>query len=178
MNKENPLLIMATGTGKTIVMASLAQKLPGHTLFLAHRDELISQLIARFHSVTGAEPSREQSVFTADKLSRYVVASVQTMQKERLKRWDASKFSFIFTDEAHHSAARSYKNIYSHFFTAQHIGATATPDRADGSSLPVYTKIGYQYPLHKAIRWCACANHWQTGPQPDHGSQFVACCCW
>src|SRR2546425_9583459 len=38
---QRPLLVLPTGTGKTIVFALLVQRRRGRSLILAHRDELI-----------------------------------------------------------------------------------------------------------------------------------------
>ena len=40
---QRPLLVLPTGTGKTIVFALLVQRRQGRSLILAHRDELIQQ---------------------------------------------------------------------------------------------------------------------------------------
>ena len=44
---QRPLLVLPTGTGKTIVFALLVQRRGGRSLILAHRDELIQQAIRR-----------------------------------------------------------------------------------------------------------------------------------
>ncbi|MGH7753895.1 MAG: DEAD/DEAH box helicase family protein, partial [Gemmatimonadales bacterium] len=42
---QRPLLVLPTGTGKTIVFALLVQRRRGRALILAHRDELIQQAV-------------------------------------------------------------------------------------------------------------------------------------
>src|SRR5947208_15379756 len=44
---HRPLLVLPTGTGKTIVFALLVQRRRGRFLLLAHRDELIPQAVAQ-----------------------------------------------------------------------------------------------------------------------------------
>ena len=44
---RRPLLVLPTGTGKTIVFALLVQRRHGRSLILAHRDELIQQAVAK-----------------------------------------------------------------------------------------------------------------------------------
>src|SRR4029453_3024773 len=44
-----PLLVLPTGTGKTIVFALLVQRRRGRSLILAHRDELIQQAVDKLH---------------------------------------------------------------------------------------------------------------------------------
>jgi superfamily II DNA or RNA helicase len=48
---HRPLLVLPTGTGKTIVFALLVQRRRGRSLILAHRDELIQQAVAKLHLV-------------------------------------------------------------------------------------------------------------------------------
>src|SRR6185369_1474281 len=49
---RSTLVIMATGTGKTVLFASQARK-RGRGLILAHRDSLIKQAAAKLRSETG-----------------------------------------------------------------------------------------------------------------------------
>jgi hypothetical protein len=46
-----PLLVLPTGTGKTIIFALLVQQRGGLSLILAHRDELIQQAVDKLHLV-------------------------------------------------------------------------------------------------------------------------------
>jgi superfamily II DNA or RNA helicase len=42
---QRPLVALPTGTGKTVVFAHLIDQMPGRSLVLAHRDELIRQSV-------------------------------------------------------------------------------------------------------------------------------------
>src|SRR4030095_15697215 len=44
---QRPLLVLPTGTGKTLVFALLVQRRRGRSLILAHRDELIQQAVGK-----------------------------------------------------------------------------------------------------------------------------------
>jgi len=58
----------------------------------------------------------------------------------------------MIIDEAHHSISATYRNIINHFDKSSLLGITATADRADDKQLGnIYTKVAYEYPLHKAI---------------------------
>ena len=48
---HRPLLVLPTGTGKTIIFALLVQRRGGRALILAHRDELIQQALDKLHLV-------------------------------------------------------------------------------------------------------------------------------
>src|SRR5262249_60597079 len=55
---HRPLLVLPTGTGKTIVFALLVQRRRGPSLILAHRDELIQQAVDKLHPVDPTLPPR------------------------------------------------------------------------------------------------------------------------
>src|SRR2546428_10423484 len=48
---QRPLLVLPTGTGKTIIFALLVQRRGGRSLDLAHRDELIQQALDKLQLV-------------------------------------------------------------------------------------------------------------------------------
>lgn len=131
-NKKT-LVVMPTGTGKTIVFASIVndQVAKGeHVLILAHREELLQQASDKLKMVTGLETALEKAQSSAlDSDKMVVVASVQTLSKQnRLMKYPRDYFGTIIIDEAHHTAAKTYKGILEHFIDAKVLGVTATPD--------------------------------------------------
>lgn len=84
-NKKT-LVVMPTGTGKTIVFASIVNdqvEKGEHVLILAHREELLQQASDKLKMVTGLETALEKaqnSALDSDKM--VVVASVQTLSKQ------------------------------------------------------------------------------------------------
>ncbi len=156
----------ATGTGKAIDIAYLPSYLSdliqGQTLVLAHREELIDQVIEKLvHANPNLKVSKEMADFHADPNADIIVASVATLGRKNSSRgdkFDWDNIKIIITDECHHSSAQSYKNIYelagvlNPNTTKLHIGFTATPRRSDGVGLSeIYDKIVYNYPLKKAV---------------------------
>ena len=153
---NNPLLIMATGTGKTVIfgeVAKICHKYDMKALILAHTEELINQAISKVYTISGEIPDKEQAKYWASTGSNIVVGSIQTMQGKRLERWSKDHFQLIVVDEAHHAVTTSYRAILNYFEKYALLGVTATPDRADEKELGlVFNEIAYEYPLHKAIR--------------------------
>lgn len=151
---NNPLLIMATGTGKTHVFSHIEKDYVDRgqrVLTLAHLDPLISQAARQIHDITGIIPHVEQAKEWADVNHQLVIASVPTLRGERLQRFPKDNFGLVVTDEAHHGPAKSYQNIYEHF-TSPHLGVTATADRADRKTLGhIYNSIAYEYTIADAI---------------------------
>ena len=164
-----------TGSGKTITLARLVQhyrRLGKRCLIIVHRKELIAQIAARLRDF-GLDPAVEQGSRRAPKDSlEPVVASVLSLQGRRLKGWDAGAFAVVFTDECHHSEARSYHRIYSHFSGMRaHVGFTATLDRYDKRSLLNTYPDGvlYSYSLLDAVLdgWLCRPKAVRIGIRPD-----------
>lgn len=146
------VMIMATGTGKTVVGSEILRRLDVNTLWLAHRDNLLESAINTIHQQTGYRPHKEKAAEWASSRAKFVCGSVQTMQNSRLERFGKDFFKLGVIDEAHHAVAKTYQNIIKHF-GFYNLGLTATPDRADQKELSgVYKAVAYEYPLHKAIK--------------------------
>ena len=150
---QRPLLVLPTGTGKTIIFALLIQQRHGRALILAHRDELIQQAVDKLRLV---DPDLAIGVVKAEH-DEYdapiVVASVQTLsRRERLARL-VPDFRTIVIDEAHHAPAPTYQRILAHCHAGRStgpfvVGVTATPQRDDRKSLrQVFEGIVYQKTL-------------------------------
>lgn len=148
------LVVKATGLGKTVLFASIAQReveAGGRVLVLAHRTELLEQARAKLQAA-GCWAEIEQAGRRAG-LASVVVASVQTLRGARLETFDRDAFTHIVIDEAHHAAAKGYRAILDYFASAKVLGVTATPDRGDGAGLDaVFERCVYRYELRQAIR--------------------------
>jgi superfamily II DNA or RNA helicase len=138
---DRQLGVLPTGAGKTILFSKLAEaRQPERTLILAHREELITQAVDKLHKSTGIHAEIEMGDDRASLDAPVVVASVQTLMREkRRERWPRDHFGLVVVDEAHHTLADSYLNTLGHFHDhAQVLGVTATPDRGDKKNLGRY----------------------------------------
>lgn len=170
---KSSLVVAATGTGKTILMGGLAKSWPvGRIMMISHRYELNMQSIQSFERICCEHVDLEQSTYMADQRSnkaRIVVASVQTLNsrrkgKLRMERFDPMEFGLLLIDEAHYSAAASYRRVVEHFQKNPElklVGVTATPDRLDGVGLGcIYDKVACNYD----IKW-GIENGWLVSPR-------------
>lgn len=156
--KRKTLLVLPTGTGKTIVFAKIAEdrvRMGERVLILAHRGELLDQAADKIKQSTGlscATEKAEQSCLGS--FLRVVVGSVQTLMHEtRLHKFPQNYFDTIVIDEAHHCLADSYGKVLNHFGNAHVLGVTATPDRGDMKNLgQVFESLAYEYTMPKAIK--------------------------
>ena len=152
------LLVLPTGTGKTVVFAKVSEdqvRAGDRVLILAHRGELLSQAADKIKKTTGlncAVEKAEESCFGS--FFRIVVGSVQSLQQEkRLDKFPSDYFGTIIIDEAHHAITDGYRRVIDHFPAAKLLGVTATPDRGDMRDLgAVFQSLAYEYTLPQAIK--------------------------
>ena len=156
--RNKTLLVLPTGTGKTVVFAKLAEdqvRAGERTLILAHRGELLEQAADKIGKVTGLKCATEKAAESClNSWCRITVGSVQSlMQDKRLKNFPADYFGTIIIDEAHHATTDGYLRILEHFPNAHVLGVTATPDRGDQKNLgKVFESLAYEYTLPQAIK--------------------------
>lgn len=153
------LLNLPTGSGKTVVMADIGRRARSPLLFLAHRDELITQAAEKMRMFW---PEESIGVVKAglDQWDRPVVlASVQTLsQLRRLERIPQDRFGLMMIDEVHHAVAASYRRIIEYFgFDVKGgkplLGVTATPNRADDVGLgAIFEEIVYEKSILDLVR--------------------------
>ena len=127
------MMQMPTGTGKTVVLASLVKQflnsnVDSPVLIVAHRIELIEQTGA-FLSHFGIDYGIIARGKRPAKFRRVMVASVQTLSKNL--DIDLSP-SLVVIDEAHHALAKTYRMLWEAWQEAKFLGLTATPYRMSG----------------------------------------------
>ena len=155
---KRTLLVLPTGTGKTIVFAKIVEDMvrKGYrVLILAHRGELLEQAADKIRKSTGLVCSVEKADQSClDSWFRVTVGSVQSMQRpKRLERFSTDYFPVIIIDEAHHAISDGYQRVLEHFPDARVLGVTATPDRGDMRNLgEFFQSLAYEYTLPKAIK--------------------------
>ena len=152
------LLVLPTGTGKTVVFAKVVEDRVnngGRALVLAHRGELLSQAADKIMDASGMACALEKAESTSLGNNMPVtVGSVQSLaQPKRLARFPRDYFTDIVVDEAHHCLSDSYQRVLAHFPKANILGVTATPDRGDMKNLgQFFDSKAYEYTMPQAIR--------------------------
>ena len=127
------MMQMPTGTGKTVVLASLVKQYLNRdadcsVLIVAHRIELIEQT-GTFLNHFGIDYGMIAGGKRPAMLKRVMVASVQTLSKNL--DIDLSP-SLVVIDEAHHALAKTYQMLWAAWPEAKFLGLTATPYRMSG----------------------------------------------
>ena len=128
---------MPTGTGKTMVLASLVIKIlkderikgrSGKILIVAHRRELIEQIQNTLKKVFFFENSPVPS-------DEGATAHISVMSIQWLSRnidMVRKKPDLVIIDEAHHALAKTYQMLWTAWPEAKFLGLTATPYRMSG----------------------------------------------
>ena len=133
--REKALVVLATGLGKTYLAAFFAENYT-RVLFIAHREELLTQAQASFERVF---PERTSGIYNGQQKqanTEFVFASIQTLARQyHLHRFSPTDFDLIVVDEFHHAAATTYERVLDYFKPQFLLGLTATPDRLDNKDV-------------------------------------------
>jgi hypothetical protein len=157
-----------------VIFSHLIGKLPSpnqsasKSLVLAHREELLLQAFRQIEaSNPGLHIALEKGDLHADlDHADVVLASVPTIGRRqdsdlssRLKRFDPALFKCIIIDEAHHTAAPSYRRVLEHFRAFEpnsHIlvwGCSATLKRNDSLALAdIFQEVTYHLDMADLMR--------------------------
>ncbi len=166
-NHREALLIMATGTGKTRVSASIIDLLSKanwvkRVLFLADRNALIHQAKTNLNDYLPNLPAVDLTREKEDEGSRIVFSTYQTMinmidgEADGDNRfYGVGHFDLIIFDEIHRSVYNRYKAIFK-YFDGLRIGLTATPkSEADRDTYALFNmqpnNPTYAYELDQAV---------------------------
>lgn len=153
----HPLLVMATGTGKTETALGLvvdALHAGERVVWLAHREELVRQpaeRLARYRPDLARLIGVEQAADCAASSSRFVCASIPTLAASPSRASRFGDAALLVVDEAHHSTSTTWRQVMGLFPTARRVGLTATPERADRADLSALWAIVYAYGIADAI---------------------------
>lgn len=168
-NRRKALLVMATGSGKTRTVISLADVLIRHgwvknLLFLADRNALVTQAKRAFHNqlpnlslcnlTEGKEEANSRAVFSTYQTMMHCIDATRDDKGDRL--FTPGHFDLIIVDEAHRSIYNKYKDIFT-YFDALLVGLTATPkDEIDKNTYGIFDLESgvptYGYELSQAVQ--------------------------
>lgn len=138
-----------TGFGKTVALAHMAMKIAesGQSVMMTvHRQEIFLQtsiMLLNFnlpHKLIGSTEVVNMATLAAARRGeilyqhgQVVLASLPTL----MRRGRVPKVDYLFVDEAHHAAAKTWAKVISHYRNAgtRILGVTATAERHDGKAL-------------------------------------------
>ncbi|MEV4820527.1 DUF3427 domain-containing protein [Micromonospora sp. NPDC049274] len=132
------LVVMATGTGKTVVAALDYRRLNkagrvDSLLFVAHQEQILRQSLSTFRQVMG-DGSFGETLVAGERPNgwKHVFASIQSLPRREV---DPEAYDMVIVDEFHHAEAPTYARLLERLRPRVLLGLTATPDRADGADV-------------------------------------------
>ncbi len=126
-SKNNGLLILPTGAGKSLVIADIASKLDGPLLILQPQKEILEQNFAKLQSYGCWDASIYSASVGCKDINRITFATIGSVMNHME---DFAHFKNIMIDECH--MVNSKAGQYKEFIEAENrkvIGLTATPYR-------------------------------------------------
>ncbi|MEQ4300914.1 DUF3427 domain-containing protein [Plantactinospora sp. B6F1] len=139
--RHRNLVVMATGTGKTVVAALDYRRLwngrkVDSLLFIAHQEQILRQSRSVFRQVL-RQGSFGEVLVAGEKPRdwRYVFASIQSLHRLGDEDLPPDRFDMVIVDEFHHAEAPTYGRVLKRLEPRELLGLTATPDRADGGDV-------------------------------------------
>lgn len=158
------LLVMATGTGKTLTIFQIIWRLwkserVKRVLYLVDRNILADQTITNdfkpFGSVMTKVKDRTMDPSYEVYLALYQAVSGTEEEKNVYKQFSPDFFDMVVIDECHRGSARedsAWREILDYFDSAIQVGLTATPkETRDVSTLTYFGDAVYEYSLKQGI---------------------------
>lgn len=191
--KRRLAISLATGAGKTTIFSRIIAECPPaspqatKTLVLCHRKELLEQAhahITRHYPHLRVELEANNSYANVEACD-VIIGSVPSLGRKltdsRLLRFRPEHFKLVIVDEAHHSAADTYRTILEHFGLwpgeqdlqsdgggaispakppastslaegPRLLGCTATLSRNDGLALDCFEQIAFHMPTKQLVQ--------------------------
>ena len=158
--KNQGLIVMATGLGKTRVAALdvkayLKKHKDARVLFICHNGNILLDARDRFKELFGDSYSYGFFCNAFEKCEKrvdFLSATFQTMVKDK-KKFKPDTFDYIIVDECHHAKADGWEKVATYFKPKFILGLTATPDRMDKRDITeIFGEPTFEKDLYEAIR--------------------------
>jgi superfamily II DNA or RNA helicase len=135
------LLVLATGLGKSVILAEVTAELfrdealdNKRVLVLAHTKELVKQLHRTFWFHLPKSIATHQ-LSDGEFPTYWDGITFATVQSAQARLDSLPSFDLVVIDEAHHAPSATYTGVLDRLRPQMLIGATATPWRMDDSSI-------------------------------------------
>lgn len=126
-SKNNALMVLPTGSGKSLIIAEIASKLAGNTLIFQPSKEILEQNYAKIVSYGIIDCSIYSASFNSKEINRITFATIGSVRNNPEL---FSNFNNIIIDECHFVNAKT--GMYKEFLEiipSKILGLTATPYR-------------------------------------------------
>jgi superfamily II DNA or RNA helicase len=140
------VVVAMTGWGKTVLGFHAAYVMQRKTLIITTKEDIYDKWRKDAETFLGLKP-HEIGEIRGDKCevvgTKLCVALIQSLSKEdKYPEWITKGFGLVIFDETHRVAATQFSAVADLFPARMRLGLSATPDRADGKEVLVYSHIG------------------------------------
>lgn len=129
--KTNAIMVLPTGSGKSLIIADIASRLDGHTLIFQPSKEILEQNFKKLCSYGILDCSIYSASFNSKEISRITFATIGSVKSHPEL---FAHFKNIIVDECH--LVNPIEGMYKDFFDTvkcKVLGLTATPYRLSSS---------------------------------------------
>lgn len=129
--KTNAIMVLPTGSGKSLIIADIAARLDGHTLVFQPSKEILEQNFKKLCSYGILDCSIYSASFNSKEISRITFATIGSVKNQPEL---FTHFKNIIVDECH--LVNPNEGMYKKFFEVVNckiLGLTATPYRLSSS---------------------------------------------
>ena len=141
MERNQGILVMPPGAGKTVSAIEAVIRRGQKTLVLVHTKDLKEQWLNRFKTFTGITPGVIDDK-NFDTEQPVIIGMVQTLTGRRLTEDFLKSFGCVILDEGHHAPASTFERLINQFPARYRYGLTATPERRDGLTFMLHGGFG------------------------------------
>jgi len=136
--KRNGLIVLPTGSGKSLVIAGIAERLDGPVLIFQPSKEILEQNLAKFHAY-GYRPSVYSASMNRKAVGEITLATIGSVAGAKNRASKAhlfQDFPYIIVDECDLAGAKEgqYKSFFNELGQVRILGLTATPYRLSSDS--------------------------------------------
>ena len=149
------IIKVATAGGKTLICAALIRQANVRTLLVLERVNLMNQTKKKFVKEYGFDES-EVGVVGGGENEQGRLVTIVTIQSSHLLN-DLDQFEMLISDEAHHSKAKTYINLYKNLKNCYYrFGLSGTPLNGDPQDdtyrISQFGDILFEIPTHQLIK--------------------------
>jgi len=127
--KRNAIMVLPTGSGKSLIIAEIANRLNDHVLIFQPSKEILEQNFAKLQSYGVLDCSIYSASFNSKEVSRITFAMIGSV---RNKPEFFAHFKYVIIDECHLVNSKNEDSMYNSFLSnldCRVLGLTATPYR-------------------------------------------------
>ena len=138
--RQNGVIKMPCGAGKTITLTNIIRRLQQHTLVIVHTNFIMSQWVNYFKDNYNYSPG----IIQGDNvdIKPITVAMIPTLYRRELDKEFLNRWGCIVVDETHRVPAETFSSVVNKFPARYRFGTTATARRNDGLTNMIFATLG------------------------------------